>query len=93
MAKISVNFDTVDKTIKVSLDGKPVENVQCVRFDASYMEDEDEFNCCITTMTKDETNDMRSYTQLMASEKSPEFVSKEDFTQVRAAIAKFLSKE
>ncbi len=67
MAKITVQFDTVEKTMAVTIDGKSVENVTDVNFYKS-MYDEGECRCSLVTMSEDSDNDMRQYTQLVASE-------------------------
>ena len=66
MSKIVAEFDTLEKTLVVTIDGKDVANVREVHFGQSYNND-DEFSCLISTMTKDETNDTKEYNQLMAA--------------------------
>ena len=69
MSKINVEFDTKEKTLAVKIDGKPVPNIIGVNLSKSYYsDDEDEFSCSLVTMTKDEANDIRTYTQVMATE-------------------------
>jgi hypothetical protein len=70
MAKVNVEFDTVEKTISVKLDGKQVPDVVGVNLQKSYYSEanEDAFSCSIVSMTKDEDNDTRTYTQVMAKE-------------------------
>ena len=91
MAKIAVNFDTMDKSIEVKIDGKTIDNITSVNFCSDY--GGDEFNCCVTTMTDDEGSDIKSYTTLMASEKEPEFKEVKDFSKTKADIASFFSQE
>lgn len=67
MAKIILDFDTVTKELEVTIDGVDVEDVINAEFYQSY-DDKEEFNCGITTSKKDETNDMRMYTRLVAAE-------------------------
>lgn len=65
--KINAEFDTVEKTLAVLVDGKPVENVSEVYFMKNYS-DEKEFGCSVMTAKKDETNDTYEYHRLIASE-------------------------
>lgn len=67
MAKIVTSFDTVSKELEVSIDGSAVANVVGVEMYPSW-DDPDEFRCCVVTSSKDESNDIRSVTQLCASE-------------------------
>lgn len=66
MAKISVEFDTTEKTLSCSIDGQAVADVMECSF-GRYM-DEDDFRCSITTRAEDEANDMRTYTHMCASQ-------------------------
>ena len=65
MAKVTIEFDTVDKSMAIAIDGKAVDNVQYVSL-STY--DGDEFGCSIETVAKDDEHDMRTYTRLCASE-------------------------
>lgn len=67
MAKITLEYDTNTKEMALAIDGTPVENVSSLSIYQSYS-DEDEFCLNITTVSKDEDHDLRTYTQLMASE-------------------------
>lgn len=67
MSKVTVEFDTLEKTVSVSINGKPVPDVSSVEFYRSYDRD-DEFRCGIMTVSKDEENDMRVVTHLVAHE-------------------------
>lgn len=70
MAKISVNFDTNEKTLSASIDGKEVENLYEVAIYKSF--DGDKFTCSVTTAVKDEGNDMYQVTRLMANQENPQ---------------------
>jgi len=65
MAQIVATFDTVEKTLAVTFDGKTLQNLECVRFDRFGG---DEFMANITTMAIDDTHETVTYTQVMASE-------------------------
>lgn len=106
MSKINVEFDTKEKTMEVSIDGKAVPNCVSANFSKGYyMDDEDEFSCNVVTMERDEPNDMRKYTQVMASEsegasgtrsvKFPGFLEKavERLSKAQAAILKYFTVE
>lgn len=68
MAKILVSFDTIDKTLEVKKDGESLEDVKSVSFYPSYSYDsEGEMCCCITMISEDETTDIKTMTNLMAS--------------------------
>lgn len=80
MAKVNVLFDTVEKTMVTTIDGKAVDNVRAANFSLSY-EEEGEFHCCITTAVEDDDNDIRTWTQLCASES----VEAKAFEQTKAS--------
>ena len=89
MAKVSVEFDTVEKTLSCSIDGKAVDNVHYVSMSHGYMNEED-FTCSITTMMHDEAEDIKTYTQLIASE-SKDSKKNKDFDR-QSAIAGFIER-
>lgn len=93
MAKIAVSFDTVEKTMKVTIDGKAIDNVSCASFYCNSYEPGEEFRCQIQTMMKDEDNDMNSYTNLMASAQEPELKEVSVVSKTQADIAAFLSRK
>lgn len=69
MAKISIEFDTVAKTMSATIDGKAVDNViSASLYKSMYSDDENEFRCSLVTMTKDKADDICTYTQVSASE-------------------------
>lgn len=67
MAKISIEFDTKTKELTAAIDGKAVANVVSVQMYPSW-DDDDEFRCVITTAAEDEETDIKSITNLVASE-------------------------
>jgi len=67
MAKISLEFDTKEKSFALMLDGKAVENVVGAYLSKDYY-DEEKFRCEIMTASHDEENDIHSITRLVASE-------------------------
>ena len=71
MSKINVQFDTVEKTLSVNIDGKTLDNVTSVNFgqcydyiDGKYNPDGD-MNCSISM--QEDNDDMKIYHTLMAS--------------------------
>ena len=69
MAKINFVFDTESKTVMLDIDGKPVDNFRSMSVYQSY-DDKDEYQISMTTMTEDEETDIRTYTQMCASERA-----------------------
>lgn len=67
MAKISIEFDTKTKELTASIDGKSVANVVSVQMYPSW-DDDDEFRCILTTAAEDESTEIKTVTQLVASE-------------------------
>lgn len=71
MAKVNIEFDTVDKTMSVNVDGAVVDNVveAYVARKYSYDEEDDvEYSCSVTTSVKDEESYIHTITRLAASE-------------------------
>lgn len=69
MAKIVMEFDSVDKTWSVMQDGKALDNVTSLSVYnmKDYMSGE-EMGCCnINMMSDDEENDIKTYEQLSCS--------------------------
>ncbi len=103
--KISIEFDTNDKTLTVMADGKAISDVAYVSCSKSYY-DESGFTCSVETMTKDEANDAMVCTRLCASESTeaktnqaatesktlPGFMIIPKQTKLEQAIAAFCSK-
>lgn len=93
MAKINVEFDTIEKTLAVQMDGAEVADVVMVSLGKGYCcGDEDDFRCEIMTMTEDEASDVKTYTRLVASEsadgKLPEAVELEGDNDFKAIIVR-----
>ena len=74
MAEILVKFNTTTKTLTASIDGKELENVYAV---SGYLcmpgyedddNDEDEYDFCITTCSKDEESGIHTHTRISAAE-------------------------
>lgn len=104
MSKINVEFDTKEKTLSVKIDGKALASVVGVNLSKSYYsDDEDEFTCSLVTLEKDDTNDIKKYTQIMAVDsegarghKSSEFAGfvtypVESLTKAQSDVKKFFS--
>lgn len=68
MAKFIAEFDTNEKTLVLTKNGEAMANVVGVNFGCSW-DDKDEFCCDIVMATKDEADDIRTYTRLSANEK------------------------
>lgn len=78
MAKIVAEFDTVDKTLSVTVDGQEVENVEEAYMRKGYS-DESKFVCSLMTCTDDKEGGMTTMTRLMASESAEVKNSKEKY--------------
>jgi hypothetical protein len=74
MAKISVEFDTAEKTMAVTMDGVAMPNVQSVMLSKAgsyYGEDQDEdkgYSCSILTMDKNKDESYKTFQQIVASD-------------------------
>lgn len=72
MAKITVSFDTVEKTLSADIDGQAISNVVGVELSKSYYLSEDNqqdsYYCSLTTVVEDKEADLRTITRLVASE-------------------------
>lgn len=66
MAKIIAEFDTNSKELTVSVDGTAVDNIYALSVDKCY--DDEGFCCSLMTLVKDEANDTRTVTRMVASE-------------------------
>jgi hypothetical protein len=66
MAKIVAEFDTVEKTLVVTMDGKPVNDVTGVNFMKCY--DGEECMADVVTRSEDESNDLKTMVHIMASQ-------------------------
>jgi hypothetical protein len=73
MAKVVAQFDTVEKTLTVTEDGKAVANVYGAEFCRGYSYDGDEvpYCCSVMTMTEDADNKLMRMTRLTAAEAAP----------------------
>lgn len=94
MAKINIEFDTVEKTMVCTKDGETVANVVGAYLGCMY-DDPDEYCCEVTTMVKDDANDMRVMTRLVASANGEELVEGETNSKsdVASDIEKYFSKQ
>jgi hypothetical protein len=87
MAKVNVEYDTVEKTASVTIDGKPIENISSIAVYCGYsFDDEDEPMFCLdmTTLQEDKENKMISMNRTTASVKQPEKPS------LQSAIAQYI---
>lgn len=69
MAKVKIELDTEDGSLNVSINGKAVENVECVsvhRYTDSYR-NKPEVGCSISTKTVDDGG-VRTYTNICAEQ-------------------------
>lgn len=66
MAKITIEFDTVEKTLSVMQDGSPIEDVQGISFYCCGMED-DEYSMQIQSGSYDDTSSIRMTHTMYAS--------------------------
>ena len=66
MAKINVEFDTKDKVLSVSMDGKDIGNVSSVEFFSGY--DDDKFHGSITTIEKMDDDDIHKIMRISAEQ-------------------------
>ena len=64
MAKITAEFDTKDKTLMVSMDGKKMKKIASAEFFVWG----DEANASLTTIDTDDDESVRTITRIMASE-------------------------
>ncbi|MBY0525592.1 MAG: hypothetical protein K2R98_19460 [Gemmataceae bacterium] len=87
MAKINVEFDTKDKSLSVSMDGKAMANVAGISLYQSY-DDEDEFRCNVVMATKDDTNDIRTVTSIYASEQPKADEQEKAFAEAGFKVSK-----
>ena len=71
--KVNVEYDTVDKSLQVKLDGQILEDVSSVSFSAKTEYDGtldyDDFSCYICQRTKEEEDDVVILQHLTANEK------------------------
>jgi hypothetical protein len=92
MAKIQVEFDTVEKLFGVTMDGKAIKNVTDVTFFAAY-DDPSKGYAEIRTAEMDEENKMVKVTRILANEQgvASEIVPTDDVeTQWRKELVKAL---
>lgn len=72
MAKVVITFDTQDKSLTATMDGKTVENLESASFYRGYNYDTskstDEFRCNLTTVEKKEDDGVSMYTQISAKQ-------------------------
>lgn len=104
MAKVAVSFDTNDKTLSVTIDGKAVADVYGVDIYRCFDTDS-EYRCSIMSETKDPVHDMYTQTRLYASKSTEakllsataseskehaEFIVVKDKTQFEKDVASFI---
>lgn len=93
MAKITIEFDTLEKTVAVAQDGTPVENVTGVNVYRQYGYDgyTDKYAIDVHTFSKDDATGVKVNTVLMAADKG--LVAKAGLSDKTAsAIASYLSR-
>jgi hypothetical protein len=91
MAKINVEFDTVEKTMTCTVDGKALANVQGVMFGKGYSSKRDEYTVEVVLGDESEDDDMRTWTRICAADtvKGRELVA--DGATPRADLPGFVS--
>lgn len=102
MAKITVEFDTGDKTLSVLMDGTAVANVEEVYVSRRYSDKG--YSCHFTTVREDKDNGYMEMTRVMAAESAegqqarhqavpvkdhPEFIMVPAKTKAQSDIEKF----
>lgn len=107
MAKISIQYDTKEKTLAVTMDGKAVDNVAGAYLGKGYSYDEPEdYRCELTMMTQNEDDDYYTMTRIVASDtpagqklgdapeskEVPGFKVAESATQFDTDVADFFKK-
>lgn len=85
MAKIVTEFDTQEKTMKVTIDGVTVENVTSASF-YNYYNDEGKFSACISTQEEVEEGGMSKYTSICASLNGKDEVKTETEEDIKAGV-------
>ena len=85
MAKVTVEYDTNDKSLEVTMDGEKLENVDNISFNCKQSlydynhdhddEEDDEYTMMICMNEKDEEHDYRHVTHIHAAE-AQEAISK-----------------
>lgn len=102
MAKILVEFDTVEKTLSASIDGKAVADVYGVSLYRGWADDDDvvPYRCELTTRSEDDTNKLCRYTSVVASDGTttttpakPADPPAEDKKDLAADVEQYLSRE
>lgn len=95
MAKIVAEFDTVDKTLSVVIDGTAVDNVVGVDMHRGYCcdGDEQEFRCNVSQLSEDKDNKLRTFTHLMASEDGSMVVTDSEKQSLEQAIASYFGSK
>jgi len=73
MAKVNASFDTIEKTLEVTVDGKKLDNCMSISMGIGY-EGEAEMN--IMCKSEDESSDMTTYTHIAASKEEAELILK-----------------
>ena len=66
MAKINVEFDTKDKVLSVTMDGKSIDNVSNVEFYSNY--EGDGFRGSVTTIEKIDKDDIHKIMRISAKD-------------------------
>lgn len=105
MAKISIEFDTLEKTLEVKMDGEVVNDVTSVSIYQPFSydgdnddDDEPTFQINLSLGEHDKINKVRKFTHLVASEQNPtgEVSKVKGFrlapTKVEQEIASFLDR-
>lgn len=75
MAKVSVIYDTVDKTVEAYMDGNPISDLAECSVYHSYETDKEgnpKFALSVTTMKHDKDNDMHKFEYIRATVKQEE---------------------
>ncbi len=88
MAKLSLEFDTVEKKLVATIDGKKLKNVSSIEFFGGF--DGDSFGMEVRSIESDEDNGIFKVTRLVAGEKDPTEEVEEEDKDLTQSIAKRL---
>lgn len=94
MAKVNITVDTVEKTVKVDVDGSPIENVSSVYV---YADTPDYCGCFgleVSQFEKGENKgDLKKWTRLTASQKSEKWEPEVKKVDHKALASLLLNRE
>lgn len=83
MSKIVAEFDTKEKTLSITMDGKSIDNVSSAEFYAGW-DEKDEFHAGITTVTKIDEEDVTQVMRIVAEDQIESVQKSSDLHRVLA---------